>query len=125
MIQKPNIVSGYNFKHVLHIDNKYEHENHNHKACHSYYIESSSNYAFHLSAAILVKASVYDLLVLDQEILVVLPNSRDLFLSAGHVLQVSFVTGVFHFATSLHQEVLVELWKDEHTFVINLFYNHG
>jgi hypothetical protein len=125
MIQKPNIVSGYNFEHVLHVDNEYEYEYHNNKACHSYNIESSSNDAFHLSAAVLVKASVDDLLVLYQQVQVVLPNSRDLFLGAGHVLQVGIVTGVLHFATSLHQKILAELRKDEHTFVINFFNNHG
>ena len=113
MIQKPDIIPGYNFEHILHIDNEYEHVYYNHQTCDRHYIEPSANDAFHLTAAVLVEATVDILLVLDEQVQVVFPNSGDFFLGTGHILQVGLETGVLHFTTSLHQEILAKFWEDE------------
>jgi len=123
MVQESDLVPRNGLGHVLEIHHKQNSVNDHKYAGYLNHCESSLYNLINLSATIQIKASKRLFLILHQNVLVILPDSRnvDLLAWASEVLHVVAIRKVLSGAPMVHQLLLAKLreHKDAFSFAIN------
>ena len=112
MVKESNLISRNGLGHILKVHHEQNGVNDHENARNLDHGESSLYDLINLGAAIQIKASERLLLILNQDILIVFPNSRNIYLLAGtsEIIHTVSVRKVFASASMVHQLLLAELW---------------